>query len=42
MGPKRRIPLLHIAPAPMDAEEIAETLGLARSNVSTGLKKLQS
>lgn len=33
--------LLHIAPAPMDAEEIAETLGLARSNVSTGLKELQ-
>lgn len=33
--------LLHIAPDPMDAEEIAETLGLARSNVSTGLKELQ-
>lgn len=33
--------LLHIAPNPMDAEEIAETLGLARSNVSTGLKELQ-
>ena len=33
--------LLHIAPEPMDAEEIAETLGLARSNVSTGLKELQ-
>lgn len=32
--------LLHIAPQPMDAEEIAETLGLARSNVSTGLKEL--
>jgi DNA-binding transcriptional regulator GbsR (MarR family) len=34
--------LLHIAPEPMDAEEISETLGLARSNVSTGLKELQS
>ena len=33
--------LLHIAPAPLDAEEIADTLGLARSNVSTGLKELQ-
>lgn len=33
--------LLHIAPDPLDAEEIAETLGLARSNVSTGLKELQ-
>ncbi len=33
--------LLHIATDPLDAEEIAETLGLARSNVSTGLKELQ-
>ena len=33
--------LLHIATDPMDAEEIADTLGLARSNVSTGLKELQ-
>ncbi|MGL5011742.1 MAG: GbsR/MarR family transcriptional regulator [Paracoccaceae bacterium] len=33
--------LLHIAPEPLDAEEIAETLGLARSNVSTALKELQ-
>ena len=33
--------LLHIAPDPLDAEEISETLGLARSNVSTGLKELQ-
>lgn len=32
--------LLHIAPDPMDAEEISDTLGLARSNVSTGLKEL--
>lgn len=34
--------LLHISPAPMTAEEICDTLGLARSNVSTGLKELQS
>ena len=33
--------LLHIASGPLDAEEISETLGLARSNVSTGLKELQ-
>lgn len=33
--------LLHIAPQPLDAEEIAEALGLARSNVSTALKELQ-
>lgn len=33
--------LLHIAPEPMDAEDISDTLGLARSNVSTGLKELQ-
>jgi DNA-binding transcriptional regulator GbsR (MarR family) len=33
--------LLHIATEPLDAEEIADTLGLARSNVSTGLKELQ-
>jgi DNA-binding transcriptional regulator GbsR (MarR family) len=33
--------LLHIAPEPLDAEEISATLGLARSNVSTGLKELQ-
>lgn len=33
--------LLHIAPTPLDAEEISETLGIARSNVSTGLKELQ-
>jgi DNA-binding transcriptional regulator GbsR (MarR family) len=32
--------LLHIAPEPLTAEDIAETLGLARSNVSTGLKEL--
>ena len=34
--------LLHIAPAPLTAEEISETLGLARSNVSVGLKDLLS
>lgn len=33
--------LLHIAPKPMTAEEICETLELARSNVSNGLKELQ-
>lgn len=33
--------LLHIAPKPMTAEEICETLTLARSNVSTALKELQ-
>ncbi len=33
--------LLHIAPEPMTAEDICETLDLARSNVSTGLKELQ-
>lgn len=34
--------LLHIAPNPMTAEEICDTLNLARSNVSNGLKELQS
>ncbi len=34
--------LLHIAPDPMTAEDIAETLTLARSNVSTALKELQA
>lgn len=33
--------LLHISPTPMTADEICETLDLARSNVSTGLKELQ-
>lgn len=33
--------LLHIAPDPMTAEDICETLNLARSNVSTALKELQ-
>jgi len=34
--------LLHVSAKPLDAEEIAETLGIARSNVSTSLKELQS
>lgn len=33
--------LLHIVPDPMTADEICETLNLARSNVSNGLKELQ-
>ena len=33
--------LLHISPDPLTAEDICETLGLARSNVSNGLKELQ-
>lgn len=32
--------LLHVSAKPVDAEEIAETLGVARSNVSTSLKEL--
>src|SRR5436190_3340073 len=34
--------LLYISPKPVNAEEIAETLNVARSNVSTSLKELQS
>lgn len=34
--------LLYLAPGPLPAEEIAETLGIARSNVSNSLKELQS
>ena len=34
--------LLYLSPEPMHAEEITETLGVARSNVSTSLKELQS
>lgn len=34
--------LLYLEGRPMDAEEIAETLGVARSNVSNSLKELQS
>jgi len=33
--------LLYLAPEPLPAEEIAETLAVARSNVSTSLKELQ-
>ena len=33
--------LLYILPKPLNAEEIAETLEVARSNVSTSLKELQ-
>jgi DNA-binding transcriptional regulator GbsR (MarR family) len=33
--------LLFISPQPLNAEEIAETLSVARSNVSTSLKELQ-
>ena len=34
--------LLYIAPKPLNAEEIADTLGVARSNVSNSLRELQS
>ncbi len=34
--------LLHLSDAPLPADEIAETLGIARSNVSTGIKELQA
>src|SRR3984957_16891648 len=34
--------LLFISPKPLNADEIVETLGVARSNVSTSLKELQS
>src|SRR3989441_5585705 len=34
--------LLYLSPKPLHAEEIAETLSVARSNVSTSLKELQS
>lgn len=33
--------LLYLSETPLPADEITETLGLARSNVSTGLKELQ-
>jgi DNA-binding transcriptional regulator GbsR (MarR family) len=33
--------LLYVSPKPLNAEEIAETLGVARSNVSNSLKELQ-
>jgi DNA-binding transcriptional regulator GbsR (MarR family) len=34
--------LLYLVARPMDAEEIQQTLGVARSNVSNSLKELQS
>jgi DNA-binding transcriptional regulator GbsR (MarR family) len=34
--------VLYLSPAPLPAETIAETLGVARSNVSTSLRELQS
>src|SRR2546425_11967579 len=34
--------LLFLAPKPLTADAIVETLGVARSNVSTSLKELQS
>ncbi len=34
--------LLYLADRPLPADEIVETLGIARSNVSTSLKELQS
>src|SRR6516162_3176938 len=34
--------LLFISPRPLNADDMVETLGVARSNVSTSLKELQS
>ena len=34
--------LLYLSPRPMSADEIVDLLSLARSNVSTGLRELQS
>lgn len=34
--------LLYLSPKPLNAEEISDTLGVARSNVSTSIKELQS
>ena len=34
--------LLYLSPKPINAEDIAKTLSIARSNVSTSLKELQS
>ena len=33
--------LLFLSPKPLNAEQIQETLGVARSNISTSLKELQ-
>ena len=32
--------LLYLSEKPLNADEIGETLGIARSNISTGLKEL--
>ncbi|MEX0286503.1 MAG: GbsR/MarR family transcriptional regulator [Paracoccaceae bacterium] len=34
--------LLHVSPDPLTADQICDSLGLARSNVSTALKELQA
>ncbi|MEM7745885.1 MAG: MarR family transcriptional regulator [Pseudomonadota bacterium] len=34
--------LLHLSPDPLHAEEITEALGIARSNVSTAVRELES
>jgi DNA-binding transcriptional regulator GbsR (MarR family) len=34
--------LLYLSPEPLDAQQISETLSLARSNVSTSLRELQA
>lgn len=34
--------LLYVAPEPLNADEIAETLNISRSNVSMGLKELKA
>jgi DNA-binding transcriptional regulator GbsR (MarR family) len=34
--------LLYLAPKPLNAEEISDALGVARSNVSTSLRELQN
>ena len=34
--------LLHLSPRPLNAEEISETLSVARSNVSSSLRELQN
>jgi DNA-binding transcriptional regulator GbsR (MarR family) len=34
--------LLYVVPEPMNAEQIAETLNISRSNVSMGLKELKA
>ena len=34
--------LLYISPQPLNADDIVDTLGVARSNVSTSLKELQA